>query len=42
MPLSERRVAPEFHLIVDRGSNGEVYNVVIRGKRGLSACWSAR
>ena len=31
VPLIDEWIAPEFHLIVQGGSNGEVYNMVIRG-----------
>ena len=29
--LLSRDAAPEFHLVIQQGSNGEIYNLAIRG-----------
>jgi hypothetical protein len=31
------RLAPEFHVIVQEGSNGEIYNMAIRGRQRLTS-----
>ena len=41
-PLT-RITAPEFHLVIQQGSNGEVYNMAIRGwfLQLLNRVWAA-